>query len=115
APEPGEYILRVESATGGTDTDWLIISNDRETSAKYHNLSYGVNIYPNPANNHIMVELKSDKQANINIYSIEGKRIYFSSLNSSVKQIDISHFNRGIYIIEISDGISISREKIIKK
>ena len=67
-------------------------------------------IYPNPVNN--ILSIKSANEVNSIIYDITGKKV----LESSLKNINLSLFSKGIYIIKITDKVSkISQSiKIIK-
>ncbi len=68
-------------------------------------------IYPNPSNGIFTVEL-SDK-ATIEIFSTKGQLIYSGYYVDSSNNIDLSANPKGVYIIRINDGISITTEKII--
>lgn len=68
-----------------------------------------VKIYPNPANEIIQIETK-EKIDYVNIYSIEGKLIQ----TEKSKNINVSHFSNGSYILEIHSGEKVSRKRIVK-
>jgi len=60
-----------------------------------------LHLYPNPANN--IVNIRSTKDSDINIYSIEGKFVKTTRINKGANSIDISDFTEGMYLV-ISDG-----------
>lgn len=73
----------------------------------------GINIYPNPANNFIQIE--TENNLNVEIYSIEGKLMDSKQVNASTR-IDINQYTNGIYLIKCidRDGV-IMHKKFIKE
>ena len=78
-----------------------------------------INIYPNPTENTINVEINSQ---NINsfdteIYNVQGKLIFMKNYKSNSINIDISDFSKGMYLLKIKDekGNIIKTEKIVKE
>jgi len=77
------------------------------------------NIFPNPFNSEINIEINSPvtQRAVISIYDILGNTLYSKEhqigTNSHIK-IPLNELNSGIYIISISDNYSTSTRKIIK-
>jgi len=65
-----------------------------------------VNIYPNPAQNYIVVEFLMDYETeNIEILDIVGKTIRQITIESSITQINISDLEKGIYLIKVGETI----------
>ena len=74
-------------------------------------------IYPNPCSDKLQIYLGSNKsgQYQIRITDISGKEILIKNWfadNSS--EIDISNLEKGIYFLQISEGINKSVQKFIK-
>lgn len=74
-------------------------------------------IYPNPCSDKLQIYLGSNKTGNyqIRITCISGKEILIKNWfadNSS--EIDISNLEKGIYFLQISDGMNKSVQKFIK-
>ena len=74
-------------------------------------------IYPNPCSDKLQIYLGSNKSGNyqIRITDISGKEILIKNWfadNSS--EIDISNLEKGIYFLQISDGMNKSVQKFIK-
>ncbi|MBA2583779.1 MAG: T9SS type A sorting domain-containing protein [Bacteroidetes bacterium] len=69
-----------------------------------------IKIYPNPANQVINIELKSNQQiCNINISDIRGKNLYEGKSTT----IDISRYSKGIYFVNVKTEKETYTEKII--
>ena len=66
-----------------------------------NNMSSGFNVYPNPANNYIMLPEKQQvTNSNILIYNILGKLVLHSNIQSN--RLDISQLSPGFYVLEIN-------------
>ncbi|MEO0058492.1 MAG: Secretion system C-terminal sorting domain [Bacteroidota bacterium] len=71
-----------------------------------------INLYPNPAYNHIFFELKQiegwkNEKMSFEIYNINGQIVQKQQLSSILEQydIDISMLENGFYIVKITDKI----------
>ncbi len=76
------------------------------------------NLYPNPANDHITIELeKRIDNCEINIYNVLGQIIMQEKLDGNMKySFDISSFNSGVYFYAIvSKGKVLDSNKFIKQ
>lgn len=91
----------------------------RTTSIK-NNITFNNNfsVYPNPSNGIINIintnESIVKSPITISVFNLKGNKI-FETINSSSSnfKIDISSFAKGFYIINISDGITKTTNKII--
>lgn len=81
------------------------------------------NIYPQPASDHISIDLQIDKSSiiKIEIIGIDGRRVWTSKLNAingnQTIDLNIEAINSGLYILKISDvqNTAFSTGKIIIK
>ncbi|MCX7727902.1 MAG: T9SS type A sorting domain-containing protein [Bacteroidia bacterium] len=79
--------------------------------------SYGIKITPNPATNFIEINSSEKQSLLVKINDLTGKELYVSTFDfkqSDKYQIDISKFESGIYLIEITGNDFKVKEKIIK-
>ncbi len=62
-----------------------------------------INVYPNPAQEVLFVELSlsEEEEAYIELWSIDGAKVYGRMLNSSRTKVDVSQLNSGIYFYSI--------------
>ncbi len=80
------------------------------------NIKINLNIYPNPAQNQIIIS--SDYQLKtIAIYSVLGEKILEQSSNQNETILDVSYLSNGLYLVNIvaEEGYSISKKVIIAK
>ncbi len=103
ATNNGNYAVIITEA-GCTDTSACY--NVTGVSIISNEFGKHITMYPNPANELVTVELGDDIQdINIQMYDVSGQLVYTQSNISDHKTtIDISQFERGIYLIEFSYG-----------
>lgn len=76
-----------------------------------------VSIYPNPTNSNFNIEIpESFVGGEINIIDLTGKVVMKDRVTqSSIKRIDISNLNDGIYLIRMNNGSNQYTDRLIKK
>jgi hypothetical protein len=76
-------------------------------------------VYPNPATNHLMVELIEDGRwpVTISLYDTSGRKVYECIANERVISINIlsAHISPGVYIVKISDRLAPASVRIVVK
>ena len=103
------------SATNWTNIDSAstFVNNEAECEALSlgdNSLVLEVNIYPNPTANYLFIEGNKNPLA-ISIYNLLGTEVV-SEFNTH--KIDVSELSKGVYIINVSDGVSQTNKKFIK-
>ncbi|SEW40633.1 Por secretion system C-terminal sorting domain-containing protein [Chitinophaga sp. YR573] len=105
----GTYVFRltVTDTYGNTDTDDVTIIVGNKTGVA--GVTVSLQVYPNPATTtlHVRLTLAETSRIIINIYTSTGtmRGTYDLGTVSTVsKDIDVSSFSSGIYIMQISDG-----------
>ena len=92
-----------------------------QTASEIDDMSFDYNIYPNPVDNELKVDLHLLKQssAQINLYNINGQVVYQSvkecPVGHSTVIIPVSGLSKGNYVFHIICGEKTVLEKIIKK
>ncbi len=72
-----------------------------------------VNVYPNPAAN--TVWMRGVKDARIDIYDANGRRVFESNATTKMVSVNISSYPSGIYMVRISKKNALVIRKLIKK
>ncbi|MCF8298812.1 MAG: T9SS type A sorting domain-containing protein, partial [Saprospiraceae bacterium] len=71
-------------------------------------------IYPNPTSGFVSIEYNQRKKATINIFNISGQLIHSEILSgNTTKQLDLSNFSKGVYLIKISNDEMIETQKLV--
>ena len=73
------------------------------------------NIYPNPVNDLLTIEIRQPGQNFIEITSLNGQLLYTYIMEGSFHQIDLSSFEKGLYFITVRSRDDVRTEKIVKR
>ncbi|MBK9455355.1 MAG: T9SS type A sorting domain-containing protein [Bacteroidetes bacterium] len=77
----------------------------------------GIIIYPNPANDKIILSIDNqfyiNSSSNISIYDLAGKNILQIEIKSSETEIDVSDYATGIYFVKVIVGGKQFEHKLI--
>lgn len=78
----------------------------------------GLNVYPNPAKDNVNINLQvleSNSNVTVNIVDMLGKVVMTESFNPTFENISMntSNLNKGVYIVKVINGNSISSSKLI--
>jgi hypothetical protein len=95
-------------AQNGNTQDWTIQVNTA-TSSEYL-FENGLTIYPNPARDYIKI-YTPEKIESITLIDLSGRRV----LKTSLSTIDVSQFETGIFIVEVSTHNNRYLRKIVIK
>ena len=114
-------------STSGTFGDWYNISStpmirmsfDPASVSMENNVLKGdFNVYPNPNNGIFTIEFNNVKSDDylLTVTNVLGQEVYTSSITSNglnSETVDLTEFDKGIYILEISNDNATISEKII--
>jgi hypothetical protein len=101
------YTLRVALGTA-TIPDILIANSDKARLV----------LYPNPAQDKLNIYIANyDQQKVIEIFNINGQRVFMTKESENNSTFDISKLTGGLYLVKVSapDGTLISQEKFVKQ
>lgn len=80
--------------------------------------NYSINVYPNPANDKITIDISSFDETNktfAELLSVDGKILKSQPLVKSKTQLNVSDLPSGIYILKVTDNKDIIVKRITKK
>jgi hypothetical protein len=72
-------------------------------------------VYPNPASDVINVTLNKEVSATITVLDVTGKVVKTSTINGTTTSINTTGLSNGVYYVNITDGTSVSTEKVVIK
>ena len=72
----------------------------------------GLNIYPNPSNGMLNIELDEQGQFNLEINDMLGKVVCTKSISSNT-MLDLTDLDKGIYFVKLSNSVATQTTKVI--
>jgi len=120
-PTAATRTATVTIAGNGVDEQTITITQDAGTTSISDVLTYSINVYPNPANKFINIDLDNSESQlqNLNLFDLSGKLLYSTNLSyaSQVLNIPITELTNGTYLIKIRDikGNFITKKIIVQK
>jgi len=100
--------VRESEIYGGVE----VLLNNAPSGIRKHK-DFGVKVFPNPSNGKVNIEINKDYNvANIFVMDLSGKIIHSETLSgNSTKEIDLSDYAKGMYIVQLN----VDSEKLISK
>lgn len=112
---PGEYTVIVTDAAGCTETITIVVEDT--TSTFELDILESFNVYPNPAvdNATVNIELSESAQARVSVYNVLGQSLHqeYTSGSSINVDLDVSNWDNGLYIVELSAESKVIVRKLI--
>jgi subtilisin-like proprotein convertase family protein len=110
------YFTVIDGDGGWIDVTAFNFETDPSINASQELFYEYVSVYPNPANNHININIDKEGTYKLEIFNLEGKKLISKDIAGiSNNTIDISGFNTGIYLIRIYNENYIYIDKIVKQ
>lgn len=83
---------------------------------KHENDDYTVAMYPNPSDGQFEIALhheRSNINMSVEVVNLQGQVVYQSSIKNGVNYIDLGNVDSGVYFVNVEDGSSSERMKIV--
>jgi len=106
-----EYETKAEINTSRSNIKQQI-SNAEASISEHSNVAF--TITPNPTSEQMFLEFKDAQSAKVWIVAANGTKVFESSNSSLKMNIDVSNFEAGVYLINVSTGKKITTRKFIK-
>ncbi len=74
--------------------------NQTDTDQQELIIEEEINLFPNPVDEILTIEVENDIQYDLSVYNTNGKLIQKQTIESFVTQLDVSNYDSGIYIFE---------------
>ena len=106
-----------ETATWFYTTSTPMVRMNFDPSASINEVAnvFGLNVYPNPASDVINVTLNKEVTATITVVDVTGKVVKTTAINGVSTSINTAGLSNGVYYVNITDGTSVSTEKVVIK
>ncbi len=85
------------------------------TSGLNENIADKIKVYPNPSDGIINIQFSGFSNADLHLYDMSGREVLSKKITSNTNKINLSNFNKGVYVIAVSADNQIIRKKIVLK
>ena len=78
----------------------------------------GIAVYPNPASDKIIIELKKYSSMGkpiVSIYNMQGQALFQQTLQKDRTEFDINGLEKGVYLVKLTDTKLTEYTKLVKK
>ena len=103
----------------GTLNDWSVeFCTTTETALAVEENQFDVfGVYPNPSNGEVTIKLSSNKDVNVSLFDIRGRKIY-NQLHSNTsdsfnEKVDFSSMASGVYMLDVQSGSKRAVKKLV--
>ncbi len=93
----------------------ILAGQTMTTSVIENAFASSINLFPNPADNHLTIDLGShNEEVQVNIADITGKVVY-TTLATDTQRVEVntSEFAEGVYVVQIQSGDFIATKKLV--
>jgi len=113
APQSGNYNV-VATDENGCEVE-AVINNVIATAPPNLPEREGLTAFPNPAQNKITLKNLPSSGSEIEIVNLLGDALYKDRATNTIKEIDLSDFSAGVYIVKVSCDKSEKRIRFVKE
>ena len=107
------YTITVADANGCSNTIQLDVN---AASVENLNKNFASTIAPNPASKSIAFTASDVNQnAMVSVYSVEGKLLFSQKIKSGKNEIELAHLEKGIYLLQLTNGNQNGIAKFVKE
>jgi hypothetical protein len=112
ANQSGDYSVEVTKGSCSNLSDAFTFNEEVLNANKA--LLAALNLYPNPVEDKMFIELNDIYSVNVTIFTLSGKFIDSFEISSNKSEIDMSKFSKGTYLIQFESGKGSVTKRIVK-
>lgn len=109
----GECSIEHQSTVKAWNAVGISAGYNCSTTAIQNEAQLDINIYPNPANSQITIELPFELQNPIEVYDAQGRLIQTYNEQGILLKINLSHYDNGLYLLKFNYNQNILVKRII--
>jgi len=102
-------------AASTSDAEIRLVSTALITSVTSNIVDNIIDVYPNPTSNLVNIYIDKFENTQLQIININGQLVFEKQVNENNTLLDVSSYNKGVYIIKITNETGISIHKLVVK
>ncbi|MEZ4930417.1 MAG: T9SS type A sorting domain-containing protein [Chitinophagales bacterium] len=118
---PCETVTNIPDTNTFTPIDTLvippdtIINEDSTTAIRNINNAAFVRVYPNPTSNKVFISSLETNLTHLAVYSMTGKLILSTDLNTKKTEISFSELPKGVYLLKVMSDSKVNTYKVVRE
>jgi len=109
----GYYLQLIDPGLDNSLPEHWIASKETVVSKKEFHSDSDLTIYPNPVHDILFIEADTEIKS-LSLFDIQGRLLRTIQINGPTGEVDIGHFRKGTYILEITSSDKIYSRLIVK-
>ena len=91
-----------------------VVVNSCSTGINKNNNSTFINVYPNPSNGNVFIQIDNIDNTSVEVYNALGEMVYTKTLNATIENINLEKLNAGVYFLHVKqNGSYIYRSNVV--
>ena len=74
-----------------------------------------IKVYPNPVINNLSIEVAGSENMSVFIYNSQGQQVYYGEWTDNSQTIDVSNFDRGLYVVKVINNGEMITTRFLKQ
>jgi hypothetical protein len=109
----GYYLALIDPGMDNNRPEHWMASNETVVSKEEYHSDSEPRVFPNPVHDIMIIEADTEIKS-LRLFDIQGRLLSAIEIHGLTGEIDMSHFNKGTYILEITSSEKISTRLIVK-
>ncbi|MCT4586861.1 MAG: BspA family leucine-rich repeat surface protein [Carboxylicivirga sp.] len=111
----GDHIITwtIGDMAGNVETCSFTVSVSTATNTTEFSVAEAINVYPNPSNGMVNLEYNTDQPYLLKVYNSSGMLVEQQLVNEKQYQLDLSHLENGIYLVQLIANDKVYTTKLI--
>ncbi|WP_310379274.1 reprolysin-like metallopeptidase [Flavobacterium sp.] len=111
--EVEDYTVNIKSASTAKPEKDIVVINIDDTEINLEDKNLPIKLFPNPVNGDVIYITNLEKPAGFRIFNLIGQELESNHIQNDT--VYVGSLKAGIYLIEVNDGISITKKLFIKE
>ena len=112
---PGTYAISVYDANGCAK-DTTVIVGSKIISSRTELNTLGARLYPNPADEKVMLQVPTTGTLSVTIISTTGQRVFESTLGGKTNyDLSLSNLAKGVYLVKVTSDAGQLFQRLVKE
>lgn len=109
-----KYWVEVTNNYNCTGSDSILVTSIVDDNTSVEDIDLPPEIYPNPTKGTITLNLHSEGLREMTLYDVTGRRVMVRQLSDHLEYINLSTYQRGLYLIKVEENDKVYKHVVVK-